>query len=968
MFTLKNSIVSLAVFYGIAVLGFNTAALENEVKAGKALSSPTIDGKLDDPCWKDAQAVKDFTITNTSTPSTLGTTAYVLYDKMALYIGVICPENDISSIEKIEGLKRDAGDVFRTDCVELMIDPENGKNDYYHIGLSATGAIADRSCTQGGFVGDFKWDGEYTVASYVGDKFWSCEIAIPFYAMGITPKVGSKWGLNICREKQVPQELSSIARNGAFNVAGNFAELSGIDVDFSPYLLSVDNVNVATSSDSKGKMNAEIKADITNKTGKDKEIIFEVALISPTAKTAVYKKTETVKNGEVKKTNIDKINVSEIGRYSCSMSIIDPANKRVYSLKTMPLDINFTPVSINLSIPWYRNSIYETQKIKDVVFSVDPKISAEMLKGATLTAGIRKAGDKTSILSKEIQNVENANKFEFPADKLPYGKLEISAVIKNGKGEIIADVKCPLDKLPLKKGEVWLGRDLKWNVDGKPFFLLGAWNYPEDFIPEYNAFTSEKPNTKYIDTILLSVISSKCKNLKTQDNISENERKIITEHVRALKDKPEIFAYYLSDEPEVNSTNAKALAEIYNLIASEDPYHPIIVSNDSMSGAKDYALCADINGLHPYPVTLKNREHNDLMPVIVFTEGINKIFEDSYHKQTIAYLHQGFNYGDHGAVNNRIPNYREYRDQNILSLICGAQGIIEYNRAVEHYPELYMGMPELTKELKYLGDVILAPKSKLEVKTSSGLVKSMLKDLDGNAYLLVCNAQMKPEDIEITVPGIGKLSKTLNVISEDRSVALSNDGFKDKFGPYEVHIYTTSKEMPKLATVSAICEKIDKANAARKKAGNLAFQMFEGDGVKVTASSSEASKFQRIDTGLWHIVDGVTDTKVDYYKSLAWHDSTPDVFPDWVEVQLPKQEDITRVVVYPFGKSLKDYSVQGFINGEWKDLDKVSGKKDDMVEHKFDTVKTDRIRLFVTAANGKNSEVSEMEIYGPDKK
>jgi hypothetical protein len=244
----------------------------------------------------------------------------------------------------------------------------------------------------------------------------------------------------------------------------------------------------------------------------------------------------------------------------------------------------------------------------------------------------------------------------------------------------------------------------------------------------------------------------------------------------------------------------------------------------------------------------------------------------------------------------------------------------------------------------------------------------MVKDLDGNAYVFICNAQMKPEDIEITVPGIGKLSKMLNVISEDRSVALSNDGFKDKFGPYEVHIYTTSKEMPKLSTVNAICEKIDKANAARKKEGNLAFQMFEGDGVKVTVSSSEASKIQRIDTGLWHVIDGVTDTKIDYYKSLAWHDSTPDVFPDWVEVQLPKQEEINRVVVYPFGKSLKDYSVQGFINGEWKDLNKVSGKKDDMVEHKFDTVKTDRIRLFVTAANGKNSEVSEIEIYGPGKK
>lgn len=951
-----------------AVSGTFSSVTGEELKAVKADKAPVIDGKVTDECWKKAQVIKNFTINNTNIPSALGTAAYVLYDDTTLYIGVICPEKNINSIKKIEGLKRDDSDVFRTDCVEFMIDPENGKNDYYHIMLNAAGVISDRSCTQGGFIGDMKWDGEYTAVSYIGDKYWSCEIAIPFYALGITPKVGPKWSLNICREKQDPQELSSIAGKGAFNVAGSFAEIDGINADFSPYLLSSDNVKTETSADSNGDMKAEISAELSNKTGKDKELIFEADLISPAAKTAVYRKNVTLKNNGSEKIKLDKINVQEQGQYACFIRIIDPVTKRVYSLKKMMMDINYTPVTITLSVPWYRKAIYETQKIKDVIFTVEPKISADALKGATLTAGIFKEGEKAAIVMKEIKDIASVNKFEFPVEKLPYGKLEISAVIKNSKGEIIADVKSPVNKLPYKKDEVWLGQDLKWYVDGKPFFLLGAWNYEDNFIPEYNAFCHEKSGVKYIDTPLLSLIGNKLKHLKTNDSITEDEKKIIIEHVRALKDKPELFAYYLSDEPECHSTNAKALENLYNLIVSEDPYHPIIVSNDSMSGVHDYALCADINGLHPYPAVLKDKEHNDLMPVMTFTEGINKFFENSYHKQTIAYLHQGFNYGDHGSVNSRIPNYREYRNQNILALICGAQGIIEYNRMVEHYPELYIGMPALTKELKYLGDIILAPKSKLEVKASPDTVKYMVKELNGNVYVFVCNAQLKPANIDINIPGITKISKVLNVISENRTVNLSDDRFRDKFGPFEVHIYTTSKDLPELQTVNEICEKIDKANASRKKAGNLAFQMFEDDGVKITASSNEASKFRRDDAGLWHVVDGVRDTKVDRYKNLVWHDKTPDIFPDWIEIQLPKQEDINKVVVYPFNKSLKDYSVQGYINGEWKDLDKVTGKKEDIIEHKFNTVKTDRVRLFITAANGKNSEVTEIEIYGPEKK
>jgi len=281
---------------------------------------------------------------------------------------------------------------------------------------------------------------------------------------------------------------------------------------------------------------------------------------------------------------------------------------------------------------------------------------------------------------------------------------------------------------------------------------------------------------------------------------------------------------------------------------------------------------------------------------------------------------------------------------------------------VAHYPELYLGMPHLTKEFAYLGKVVLAPKSKLGVTSSNEQMKTLLKDVDGDLFLLACNASNDACEVALTVPGIGKRTQSLAVVSEDRTVRLDGDSLRDRFGPWEVHIYTTSSDKPDLLTVDAICKLIDDANEARRKPGNLAFQSVEGGVVKVRASSNTAGRSRRSDNGLWHVVDGVVDT-FDRYKCLTWMDTTADESPDWLEIQLPEAHALSRVVVYPFEKSLRDYTVQAFVGDQWKDVDKVTGRNDEVITHQFAPVTTDRIRLFITATNGENARVAEVEVY-----
>ncbi len=340
-------------------------------------------------------------------------------------------------------------------------------------------------------------------------------------------------------------------------------------------------------------------------------------------------------------------------------------------------------------------------------------------------------------------------------------------------------------------------------------------------------------------------------------------------------------------------------------------------------------------------------------------ESSVKFFKSRKHKQTIAFLHQGFNYGDHGDVNSRIPSYEEFRNQNFLAIICGSKGTVQYNRSVKHYPELYIGMPALTKELMYVSEVLLANDGK-GVASPTG-IKLLVKEDGNDIWVFACNASQIGTKAKFTIPRLN--GRKLQVISEERSIVSQEDSFDDEFENYQVHIYTTSNKKSGLKTIEIICNEIAQVNQKRHKSGNLAFQMFEGSGVKVTASSN-MGKNRRDDNGLWHIVDGIFDeAEDDHYNTLTWSDATPNEYPDWIEIRLPSVKKISKVIVYPVKESLKDYEVQAYISGKWQSVDKVFNEKARVITHEFLPIRTDRIRLWITGTNGPTAQITEVEIY-----
>lgn len=953
---MRSGSVATVVIICLGLLATIQAGAAPALEAVRAARPPVLDGKLDDACWSAAPKAADFRIMNTDQPAKWPSTVQFACDDQALYVAVRCAEPDPKSINT-RVLPRDNADVFRTDCVEIMLDPTGSKNDYYHIAINASGSVADRACTQGGFVGDMSWDSTTVAGAFIGPDFWSCEFAVPFACLGLTPQVGATWRVNVCREKREPTELSSLAEQGAFNIASRFVELTGVQADLARYCYEIGSP-VPTTTLKDGKLELTLQVPVRNLTGKAATGLLDAWLVSPAGKVAASGQSLDLAPGAAQTYALGPFSLDEQGEYACTVRVADPVTKQALAFRQTHQPIAFVPVAIKLVAPWYRGCIFATQNLKQVLADVELGLDEKVRQGAQLDVSLWAAGGDKPLQAKTIKPVPEKSRVSFEAAPLPEGKLELRARLTDAAGKEIAATVCPLRKLPRKPGEVWLGQDLQWYVDGKPFFLNGGWNYPEDFVEGYNAFTGERPgNVKVLDCTLMNDLHYKAKSLE-QKRLSAEDAELVRQHVLKTRDNPKLFGYYVSDEPECGSTQAGALEDVYRVIAEEDPYHPVIISNDSMEGMRNYARCADINGLHPYPPPLRSLPHKDLAPVANFIAGAVAYYAPLPHKQTMAYLHQGFNYGDYGAVNHRIPTYEEYRNQNILAMICGSRGTIQFNRMVAHYPELYLGMPHLTRELAALETVFASADAKAKPQADSDKARLLLKDSQGKLWLFVCNADTAAREIKLNVPGF---SGGLTVVSEGRQVTAKNGQWTDKFAPFECHIYTNGKA-PSLPTVAKIKAEIAAANAARRQPGNLVYQEFEGDGVVVSASSNYAGRFQRPDNGLWHLVDGVVD-KLDHYKCLTWQDTTENQGPDWLEIRLPKPASVGRVVVYGFEQSLKDYSVQAFVGGQWQDVAKVTGQTGDKATHTFAPVTTDRLRLWVTATNGPVAKATEVEVY-----
>jgi len=192
---------------------------------------PSIDGKLDEPCWKQAAVLKDFVVSSKETartPSINKTEVYLLRSDRVFYIGARCFDADMKTISS-----NDWFEVFVADRNLLV---------YYHFWVHPSGNI-NQDGSPGVFTGVAGvpfWHGKVSLH----EDHWQVEMAIPFFNFSSEYMSDDLWRFNICREKySEPKENSQWSNTGGyFHVPDLFGNITGMaGVDFTP------SVDVAAS-------------------------------------------------------------------------------------------------------------------------------------------------------------------------------------------------------------------------------------------------------------------------------------------------------------------------------------------------------------------------------------------------------------------------------------------------------------------------------------------------------------------------------------------------------------------------------------------------------------------------------------------------------------------------------------------------------------------------------------------------
>lgn len=163
-----------------------------------AVKPPVVDGKLDDPCWKDVPAAGAFlTYGDERSEAAPPTTFKAVFDKEAIYLAITCSEPGMAGlITTAQGVDTGVEQYVGTHSLEIFIDPGRTRFHYFQFVVSATGALYD------GEGKDSKWHAQWQARLAVGADGWDVEMAIPFSSLAApAPRIGEAWGLNICRNR-----------------------------------------------------------------------------------------------------------------------------------------------------------------------------------------------------------------------------------------------------------------------------------------------------------------------------------------------------------------------------------------------------------------------------------------------------------------------------------------------------------------------------------------------------------------------------------------------------------------------------------------------------------------------------------------------------------------------------------------------------------------------------------------------
>jgi len=183
-------------------------------EVARVTSTITVDGKLNEKAWADAQPVGAFVNNRDGSRSELQTEARILYDQRFIYFAFRVVDQNVWAT-----MKRRDEHLWLEEVVEVFLQPDSSIPNYIELEVNPLGTMLDIYLIDRRKPLHYEsWNSEHlrwavqvdgTVDGKDGDRGWSCEIALPFEdiatATHLPPQPGDRWRMNLYRVEQKPK-------------------------------------------------------------------------------------------------------------------------------------------------------------------------------------------------------------------------------------------------------------------------------------------------------------------------------------------------------------------------------------------------------------------------------------------------------------------------------------------------------------------------------------------------------------------------------------------------------------------------------------------------------------------------------------------------------------------------------------------------------------------------------------------
>jgi hypothetical protein len=187
---------------------YHTGAGLPTLMALKVGANPVVDGRLDDPCWRNAER-QTFRRAREKDPEPVAgkTDSAVQAVWTATGITFAFKFMDPDPARLADSIRRrDQPGIWWEDSIEIFLDPEGQRNRFYQFIANAGGGWYDTSSADEAFNSPGA-----RFASSRGADHWILEVFIPYedFPAGLQPAIGSVWYANFIRD--IPPRSSKVA-------------------------------------------------------------------------------------------------------------------------------------------------------------------------------------------------------------------------------------------------------------------------------------------------------------------------------------------------------------------------------------------------------------------------------------------------------------------------------------------------------------------------------------------------------------------------------------------------------------------------------------------------------------------------------------------------------------------------------------------------------------------------------------